>query len=383
MKRLIQVDAIIFLLFALYLLGGVLYPYESILRRGFQLLILAISLVFFIKTMLIKRKSTVYKAWTALLFLNILGFLFTADFNSKSHVGLILIIFTNSLPFYPIYYLSYKEKIKPRDLLVFFLLILPIAIGSFYFNKAQVMMELSADNIVNNFAYLFVFLLPYTLLFKNRVMAILAIVVLIFFIVQGAKRGAVVLGAIGLLYFCYYQFRTIEKRNLIKGYLIAVLGVSVLAYYTYDFLASNEYLLQRLEVINLQTGEGTSGRNIIYSAILEGWYSSDNFLRLLFGYGFAGSLFLTGGSFAHNDWLELLSNFGLLGISIYIILFITTLKYTLKLKNQEDKLIMLCIITIWFVSTMFSMNYIHGFSFFQSIILAYFLGSTTRKIQFS
>ncbi|RYE35629.1 MAG: hypothetical protein EOP48_30255, partial [Sphingobacteriales bacterium] len=201
---------------------------------------------------------------------------------------------------------------------------------------------------------------------------------MIFFIVQGAKRGALVLGGIGMLYFCYYQFRTIEKKNIIKGYIITLVGLSILSYYAYDFLSSNEYLLNRLNAINVETGEGTSGRNIIYQKIFEDWYNSDSFINLLLGYGFAGSLFLTGGSFAHNDWLELLSNFGLLGISTYMTLFFVTVKYSLKIRSQEDKIIMLCIITIWFISTMFSMNYVSGFSFFQTIILAYFIGNTHR-----
>lgn len=81
-----------------------------------------------------------------------------------------------------------------------------------------------------------------------------------------------------------------------------------------------------------------SGRDRIYANIFNGWLDSDNFINLLFGYGFAGSRLLSGsGHFAHNDWLELLSNFGLLGVTIYIVLFYSASKFIRNNKWGSDK----------------------------------------------
>ena len=80
-------------------------------------------------------------------------------------------------------------------------------------------------------------------------------------------------------------------------------------------LMSEEFMIKRMASIL----EGnTSGRDVIYGTIFTKWYSSTNIWNLLFGFGFAGSLEITGGSYAHNDWLELLSNFGLTGIIAYL-----------------------------------------------------------------
>jgi len=375
-----QPHNLIFLLFAVFLAGGVLYSYDSFVRHGVQLIIIIISFLFFLKTLSFKNNA-VYKAWTALLLLNTCGFILTADITNNDHLGLFIIILTNSLPFYPIYYWTRKNQFKKEDLVRFFILILPIVISLFYFSKTQLLSEATgnSDNVVNNAAYIFVFLIPYTFLLKKRIVSIIALFVVLFFIIQGAKRGAAILGVVGLLYFCYFQLTTIDKKRRLQGYFIAIIGISILSYFAYDFFMSNEYLIERLQRINLETGEGSSGRNIIFKDILEGWYNSDNLINLLFGFGFAASLKLTHGHFAHNDWLELLSNFGLLGVATYIFVFVSILKHVSKLNDRSDKITLICIVSIWLGSTMFSMNYISGFSYIQSIVLTYFVVSKNQS----
>src|SRR5690606_8842766 len=108
----------------------------------------------------------------------------------------------------------------------------------------------------------------------------------------------------------YFQLKTVEQKRSISGYFITLVAVMILAYFAYSTFLSNEYLITRLNNISLETGEGTSGRNFIYQAIFDAWYNSDSIWHIMFGFGFAGSIQLSGGVFAHNDWLELLSNFG-------------------------------------------------------------------------
>src|SRR5690606_4527350 len=152
-------------------------------------------------------------------------------------------------------------------------------------------------------------------------------------------------------------------------------------YFTAEFYMSNEYLLQRLEKIDFSTGDGAGSRNYIYGSILDAWLTTENFLNLLFGFGFAGSLKLTNGMFAHNDWLELLSNFGLLGITIYLSLFVSLFLYIKYRMTGLNKIILFCIMSLWLISTLFSMNYISGSSYFQTIIIAYLVGNNEMCIK--
>src|SRR5690606_13054803 len=122
--------------------------------------------------------------------------------------------------------------------------------------------------------------------------------ILLFFIIQGAKRGAVLLGFIGLMFFFYYQLKSIDPSKRFKGYVFALFAFVFVFYFTAEFYMSNEYLLQRLEKIDFSTGDGAGSRNYIYGSILDAWLTTENFLNLLFGFGFAGSLKLTNGMFA-------------------------------------------------------------------------------------
>ena len=99
-------------------------------------------------------------------------------------------------------------------------------------------------------------------------------------------------------------------------------------------------------------------------------------MNVIFGYGFAGSLKLSGtGSYAHNDWLELLSNYGLIGVLLYFILFIFAIKeITNKNRKIDKQILMYTIIGMWFSTTLFSMWYTAITSSIQVILIAYLIG---------
>jgi O-antigen ligase len=138
----------------------------------------------------------------------------------------------------------------------------------------------------------------------------------------------------------------------------------------------NEFFLRRLD----QMAEGDSSyRTENYMRILEAWFSSESFINLIFGFGFASSLEITGRHFAHNDWLELLSNFGLIGVLLYLFLIGSTYKYLKDKKYSfENRLMLLSIVIIWFLMTMFSMWYTALFTFLQAVLLGYIYGEQAR-----
>lgn len=200
------------------------------------------------------------------------------------------------------------------------------------------------------------------------------------FIIQGAKRGAIISGAIGLIMYFYYQIITIERSHRIRGYLVAIILVSLLSFLIYRTYNSDEFLKERIYSI----AEGnSSNRDFIYTTLLNKWYNSESTWNYLFGFGFAASLYLTGGDYyAHNDWLELLSNFGVLGVCIYLSLFYAAIKLIWNNQWQPDKrLLMVTIILIWFFISMVSMWYpiLEGYT--QAILLAYLIGNTKNALE--
>ena len=131
----------------------------------------------------------------------------------------------------------------------FFFIMIAIAIAQFYFNRTQILSMRVSDNldVVNNAAYTFVNLIPFLFLLKERkIISMLLAFIILFFIIQGAKRGAMVSGAIGMMFFAYYQLKTIDAKNRYKGLILVFLGIVALGVFGYKFLQQNEYLIQRL-----------------------------------------------------------------------------------------------------------------------------------------
>lgn len=258
---------------------------------------------------------------------------------------------------------------------------IPISILSYYTNEASILNErLNGDfNVVNNSSYLFVRLMPFVFLFKRKIILPVGIIALMmFFVVEGAKRGALVVGAVILIMYFYYILKTFGGKTKLKAYTIAIASSAILLFLGFRYIQDNQFLIDRLTV--LLEGEG-SGRDWIYTALIDGWYSSEDFAHLLFGFGFAGSRKLTGGLYAHNDWLEMTSNFGLLGIIAYLVLIISAIKTAFQNNWKKDKrILMQTIIAAWFITSLISMWYTNLFGYFQSILIAYIVGSNFKSL---
>lgn len=374
--------AILLLFFlVVYNAQGVLYAKGSSISQMVLISIHGIGSLYFIKTLLLKTKINLfYKAWTALLLLNVFGLILTGSLNNAIHFSMFKGVLMSLLVFYPFYYFSYKKLMTSKDLIVFVIVLIPIYIAQFYLAQEQILSERISGNtnVVNNTAYDLLWLLPFVFLIRrSKAVSAALFLIIILFIIQSAKRGAMLIGGVTLLFYVYYQLKTISEKHRVRSYLITLLGVIALGYYTIDFLIQNEFLIERLQ----QLEEGSfSGRDIIYANLFNAWYNSDNFFNLLFGYGFASSVNLSGtGNLAHNDWLELLTNFGLLGVVIYMMLFFSGFKNVFSTKWGKDKrIIMGVIMTMWLLSTIFSMGYTVDGGYLKAILSAYLIGDSSN-----
>src|SRR5690606_21906001 len=91
-------------LLAFYNAQGVIYAKGSSISQIVLINIHGIGFYYFIKTLLLKtKKNLFYKAWTALLLLNIIGLLFTGSLNNAIHFSMFKGILMSLLVFYPFY----------------------------------------------------------------------------------------------------------------------------------------------------------------------------------------------------------------------------------------------------------------------------------------
>lgn len=120
-------------------------------------------------------------------------------------------------------------------------------------------------------------------------------------------------------------------------------------------MASSDYFQHRVE--DTMAGN-SSGRDIIYSTLWEHMFARNSIGEILFGEGMNQTVALAG-KYAHNDWLELGVNMGLLGVFIYIIYFVALGINILNVRKYNKIVfasLMLCL-ALMFLKSIFSMSY--------------------------
>lgn len=349
----------------------------SLISQLSTVLIILISIIYFVKCLFLKNKRFFLKTWTVFLLLNILSFVFTATYSDSKHYGTFLGILITFFSFYPFYYFTLHGYFQIRQLRIFLLLLIPVIVYSFYSTQSRLLMDrlVNDTNVVNNISYSFVALMPVVFLIRKKIYSIGTLIFLIIFIVQGAKRGAIISSGLIVIVYFYYLLRNTKKGNNSIRLIGVMMLILALIYFGYTYYLSNEFLIDRMSRIS-----GGSGRDKIYQKILNYWYDSDDMLKYFFGFGFVSSLKITNGLFAHNDWLELLSNIGLVGILCYLLLYFSSIRVFREYKWESvEKYILLSVILVWLLSSMVSMWYSNTQGYIYSILLAYLVAKKKRN----
>lgn len=286
-------------------------------------------------------------------------------------------------PFFAGYYFSKKGQLNEKKLLVFFMFLIIDTIGSFYFNMEQVQSTGSTfrEEITNNISYNFVGLLLFIpLLSKRAYWGYAGMGVLFYYIMIGAKRGAIIIGFLLAILNVFYLLRSSGKdvRKIIRSFFIGLVGLVAIGLVAHFVFQNSDYLQKRLR----QTLEGNmSGRDTRYSAIWYAWHNSDSILNYLFGLGYLSSINITGG-YAHNDWLELLSSFGLCGVFVYILFFVGLFKIALNKNYTFEQRYIVFMFTVYLgLKSLISMGFMDSFTTGIGLILVgYILGKGKKSV---
>ncbi len=370
-------------LLVLYYLQGSLYEEGTVAGRIILALIMVIGAVCAIKalyTYKLPRFFTVVNIFLAMI--AVYGAVYICDgpiqmgngffTTPMSYVKNPLISF---LPIYAFYYFTKKGVVVERWICVVSVIALVLCIVQYYVQMELAIANLQLNDIqqeevTNNAGYLFLTVIPLLVIFyRNRLMQFALLAVILAFVVMAMKRGAILVGVCCLGYFIWNTFKRGSKRDM-KMILLLTAALFVGGYYLVTYMwETNDFFQYRV----LETMEGyTSGRDIIYTKLYGYIQNKCSSLNILFGSGADYSVVIAG-NFAHSDWLELLVDCGLLGVTIYAFYFAALYKSILRLPSQNAAKPMACLcLFILFARSLFSMSY--GDLFFpMALVLGYSL----------
>ena len=223
-----------------------------------------------------------------------------------------IILLSMCMPF--VYYrFARKGIITPKLILIFGWVFLAVSIFSFftsYFlspSGAFAVSDLMTNNLGYRFASLaiFAFFMP-----RNKLLYLLISLIFTFICL---KRGAILVGAMAFVgYLFVMNIHTKGLRKVIALFISALLIIGA-TYYIIDFYSKSSYFQTRLE--HTLNGD-SSGRDEIASKLLYYYNTENDIPNMWFGNG-PNSTVAIAGNYAHNDWLEVLINQGLIGVIIF------------------------------------------------------------------
>lgn len=358
------------IVWVVYYLQGVLYSSGGAISTGLLGINLLVSIYCAIKIWQMPNNPPYIKGLNLLvLMFSIYGFALILMNPSTVHYSMsglsmasynyIKSIYLSILPIYAFYYFSLKGYLTAERLRWWAVVFCISCVISYYIYMQQAMERIlargsSAEEITNNAGYLFLSLIPIFVLFRKKpLLQYAGLAFCMAFILMGMKRGAILIGGVVVLYLIWQIIKNARgKQRFIVILLTAVLAVAGV-YFVIDMMTSSDYFLQRLEA----TKEGnSSGRDSLYSFFWTYFTDKADAIQYLFGRGANGTLEIYY-NYAHNDWLEIAVNQGLLGIIVYAVYWKQFYSTWRQSTNIEAKTILALVGIIYFAKTIFSMSY--------------------------
>lgn len=258
-----------------------------------------------------------------------------------------------------------------------------IIIALFYLVNYSILIQMvnSGQTALLGTSYILLYPLPLALCLKNKFWKWLCVIIGAIVVMSSMKRGGVLGFAIAMLIYYFvqnlYRHRSKHFVQIIIATIFSV-GLLVSAFITYDNVMNNGHIQKRLNNISRDEGSGR-GEVIEYMFNNIPNIPTD---KLIFGYGYLGSVkFSPLHLSAHNDFLEVLYDYGLIGLAVYIwfyILIFKKIKLLIKQKSEYAPPLaagfaMLCVLS------MISHIIIFPYFAWYAIILGAFDGITAKK----
>ncbi|WP_026706294.1 hypothetical protein [Flavobacterium soli] len=357
----------------LYFSQEIILPFAAV-GQILLVVIYGISFLYLIKMILSKEKfHKIMKIWVVFLIMNLFGYLFSSNYSEFEILKAVLL---NFLPFFPFYYFAKKNILTTKYIVGVFFVLLPIFILKFQRSVQTLKLEKFNDDYVDNTVYFFIGLLPFVFFIKNKIVAFLSLMAIWFFMVQSSKRGAILAGIIAIILYFIHNLYTADSKTKFRTYIMSFLLIVGVSLFGYRIYMENEFLITRMN--DMLEGD-TTGRDSIASNAFQAWYQSDNIFTTLFGLGYNSIKSITG-HVSHNDWVDMLTSYGIFGLFLYSLIYFIFMKEIMKKDWMVDKkIILILFFFIAFITSMTSRWYWSNFAYTQMIILPYILATKNKR----
>lgn len=186
-------------------------------------------------------------------------------------------------------------------------------------------------NTTNSSYYLLYFLPMLFLNIKDKHINFVFLITLVVLLLSSKRAGLLSLG-LGFLSYSYASGKVNNKNRIIQTILLIIVFYFVLNWM--NTMMDNR-IFERFESINDDRGSGRFDMWILLWSFVQ----ESDFFNLLFGHGFGSVAIDAGTGFsAHNDYLEVLYDFGWVGLILFVVFLISWFVSAGRLIKSSSKL---------------------------------------------
>ncbi|MCT1523549.1 O-antigen ligase family protein [Sphingobacterium hotanense] len=242
----------------------------------------------------------------------------------------------------------------------------------------------SLQNNATNTIFFVALLSPFIFFIKSDKKKLLLFIIGFICVFISLKRSALIFYTVVFLFYLYQNYGFFKARNIPKSILIIFITVFIS---TFSFLIIENYsgnlISKRFSDISEDQG---SGRLDIYEIVVDNFNSNKSFEQKLFGSGYDAvrkeGIVLEHGVplSSHNDFLEILYNYGWIGLILYLSVIFRFLISTFKIKRYDPIIFRSSISALLILFIMSFVSHLVNYpSYFSLLIIVWAL--TTSKIR--
>lgn len=266
------------------------------------------------------------------------------------------------------YYTLYGTQMF-RNIVIIQLVFALVLFLLYIYSKLYIIQQ--GPQIINSIYYL-VFMLPFVYCIKNSLLKNITIFLIFIAVIVSLKRTALLAFVLSLL--IYILFDREKRRKYINK--VTYLFIIMLAFSLVYNYVSGTLGYDIISKFTMLTEDGGSGRSQIFSMVINSLLHS-NLVSIIFGHGYNSVLNVTSGFSSHNDLLDIIFSFGIVGVILYSYIYYLLIKYVVIFtKNQyENSSSFVASISIFIIFSMvsslvFVVSYVNLLSLFWVMCIA-------------
>lgn len=236
--------------------------------------------------------------------------------------------------FFSFYYLALTDELRRLRIYFyfFFCFLVYTYLDTFYYIGVH-----SALPFTMNSSYLLLAFFPLLMLISGRKSQLVVTLVIVLCLLFSNKRGGTVAALLGLIVFYIVEYLP-KGKGRHRGRFLSILSLGAIVFGLWYFVQSllsldNVVLIDRF--VSVENDDG-SGRVLIWTEVLNSFESS-GFLEKLFGHGYDSvRLYIPEHMSAHNDYLEVLFDFGIIAFIAYLGFIVMMFVHAYKLIKDNS-----------------------------------------------